>query len=125
MERKEALQVLARLAGNSAEAAEALAALTVQRNRESREPAFLAHFTKAGDTLAEAEAFRLFKVGRRDAYWCIADAIKLAPRGLEARKWIHFTEATETYTLMGIGPKPPAGYTGYVPKAERPTTPRK
>lgn len=126
MERKEALEMVRKALAGKPEFAEALEALSVVRSaRAPKEPEFLAMFQKVGDKVTELEAFKRFKAGRKDLYWIIADAIKLIPFGRDARKWIEFDTATETYVLKGIGPVPPAGYNGYVPKAERPTSPAK
>lgn len=128
MERKEALEIVRKaLEGNKDQVVqEALSALEIVRSaREPKEDGFLAMFSKVGDQVTELEAFKQFKAGRKDLYWKIADAIKLIPFGKDKRKWIQFDEKAEVYVLKGIGPVPPAGYTGYVPKAERPITPSK
>lgn len=71
-----------------------------------------------GSTVHEDAIYKAHKAGRKDVYWIIADAIKLAA-DTASRQWIQFDDATGLYTYMGTGTKPPAGYKGYVPKAER------
>lgn len=96
----------------------ALATIAKGRTRGPRkENPFLAMFAKVGDRVHEDAVYKALKLGRKDAYWTIADAIKEGD--VNARKWVYFTETDGYYTLMGVGPKPPEGYKGYVPKAER------
>jgi hypothetical protein len=71
-----------------------------------------------GSTVHEDDVYKAHKAGRKDVYWVIADAIKLAA-DTNARQWVAFNADTGLYTYMGNGTVPPAGYTGYVPKAMR------
>jgi hypothetical protein len=103
--------------------AQVKAALDVVRagrggGRVAQEKPFLAAFVDVGQTVHEDAVFATYKLGRRDAYWTIADAVKNA-KDPNTRKWIQFDAATGLYTYMGIGATPPAGYTGYVPVAMR------
>lgn len=119
----EAVKVLAAALADSKDANVRAALDVVQAGRSVRpakENPFLAKFVKVGDKIHEDEVFQTFKLGRRDAYWVIADAIKVAP-GSDGRKWIQFDEKTGIYELKGIGKTFPAGYAGYIPRAERTT----
>jgi len=71
-----------------------------------------------GSTVHEDDVYKAHKAGRKDVYWIIADAIKLAA-DTTTRQWIYFDATTGLYTYMGNGTNPPAGYKGYVPKVMR------
>jgi len=71
-----------------------------------------------GSTVHEDDIYKKYHSGRKDTYWIIADAIKLAS-DKNTRQWVDFSVTTGLYTYKGTGPVPPKGYTGYVPKIER------
>ena len=118
----QAVKVLTAALANSTDKAVMLAIQTVNSGhlrRASVNPV-LTMLTSdgVGCTVHEDTIYAAHKSGRKDVYWIIADAIKLAA-DKSTRQWIDFDSKTGLYTYKGDGATPPKGYTGYVPKAER------
>lgn len=84
--------------------------------RTSRFTVLDAEFSQVGQTVHEDELFARYKMGRKDIYWLIADAIKGA-KDVTARKWISFDVNSGLYTFESQGEFPPDGWTGYLPAA--------
>jgi hypothetical protein len=77
-------------------------------------------FPSVGAQIHEDALFAKYKLGRKDAYWLIADAIKYNKVPAN-RKWISFSPETWIYTYEAQGENPPEGWTGYVPRAPKGT----
>jgi hypothetical protein len=77
-------------------------------------------FPEVGAEVHEDEIYKRYKVGRKEVYWTIADAIKGA-KDKDTRKWVSFDPASGLYTLLAIQATPPEGWNGYVPLDERKT----
>ena len=71
-------------------------------------------FATVGTVIHEDAMYSKYKMGRKDLYWLIADAIKGA-KDLATRKWISFDPTSGNYTYEAQGELPPDGWTGYVP----------
>lgn len=87
--------------------------------RVSRYTVLETEFPEVGATANENDLFAKYKMGRKDLYWLIADAIKIA-KDVSLRKWISFNPETGVYTFEAIGENPPDGWTGYRPLAMKP-----
>ena len=71
-------------------------------------------FGSVGAVVHEDAMYAKYKMGRKDLYWLIADAIK-GSKDVNARKWISFDPTSGNYTYEAQGALPPDGWTGYVP----------
>jgi hypothetical protein len=70
-------------------------------------------FNNVGEHVSEADIFSKYRMGRGEMRGAIKLALQKASP--EERKWIMFNPESESYTLVEIGPNPPANWTGYVP----------
>jgi hypothetical protein len=73
-------------------------------------------FPVVGTAVHEDHMFAAYKYGRKETHYLIADGLKMA-KDPETRKWISFEPANGMYTYEHQGAEPPAGWTGYVPRA--------
>lgn len=118
----QSVQVLVKALASSKDPAivDAIAVINSGRLRATTVNPVLAMLTAGGigSTVHEDTLYNALHCGRRDTYWTIADAIKLAA-DKATRQWIAFDATTGLYTFMGIGATPPKDYKGYIPKLER------
>jgi hypothetical protein len=91
-------------------------ARTVSAPRTSRFTVLEVEFPEVGMQVSEDALFAKYKMGRKDVYWLIADAIKGA-KDPNTRKWISFDPNSGLYTYESQGETPPDGWTGYVPSS--------
>jgi len=121
------LEIVKTVAGDDKDAMNAVNILTVRQRvpgipgeakvgapRVSRFTMLDEQFATPGQTVDEVALFGQYKMGRKDIYWIIADAIKQA-KDTSKRKWISFNPETGIYTYESQGALPPDGWKGYVP----------
>lgn len=66
--------------------------------------------------LSEMDIFKQFHLGRPEMV-NKRRVLVLCPNPAD-RVWVDFDEKTETYIVVGTGPTPPTGFTGYIPQAK-------
>jgi hypothetical protein len=122
------LEIVKSIAADDAEAMAAVAVLEKQAKapkvaressgkvRTSRFAVLDQLFGIIGIEVDETAIFAQFKMGRKDMYWLIADAIRLC-KVPEERKWISFDSSTGIYRFEAQSANAPEGWTGYIPSA--------
>ena len=70
----------------------------------------------AKGSLTEMDIFKQFRIGRPEMVTKIRILV-LCPNP-DDRVWVKFDEPTETYSVVGTGANPPAGWDGYIPSSK-------